>query len=852
MHIEGKDVRIIEGVSGLAALDAIKSAKADEYVAILTDLSLAELGTPVVLDIDGQRIADLDEWGFVPTLFGVRDGGVTGPVRDLGSWVPRMLLSLRHGRTYPPAVGGILTAEHVTRSLLLALLGVDRIDELELSTALTPLDDDAVRARLGELDPVEREGIIRAVSTYSDPHLAMALRAATLSGRVSVIAVGLVVAELWDSGGLAPDPEVAGARARIERYIGKSPSSSAARRFGEAARLLAKRWLAADDHHVRDVFDQAEAICDDIGWSDGAAASDLLPAGLKARVKIFAEKITSAVAGATSENSLAVDAAYQAIQRHGAKSLLEHSLATARMATRLVRWLHHRDEQQKPVSFAAAVADYGADGAWADRALGDLWDGDTDPILAEAYRALALAVQASRRGQDAAVASVVSGDLIHDDAVTPVEDILSRLVVPLAAHRRVLLVVLDGMSVPTAVELASELGAMGWTEIVRAGGNLRRDVALAALPTITEYSRTSLFAGQLLAGNQGIEKPKFAAAVNGVVFHKDNLRSEAGHALPATVSNAISSTSQKIVATVLNTIDDALASADVDAMRWSVRSIANLVALLNAAHEAGRIVILTSDHGHIVERGSELRNVPEASARWRTVDSGPPQDDEILVSGPRVLAPGGKAILAVSDGLRYTSKKAGYHGGASLAELAIPIIVLKPRSADTPANWVEAPPQEPTWWNEPSRIPAVEELVAPPKRPRSKPSSKSPETVAPTLFDAVPAEETAEVATSASLASRLIASARYAARLSVAGRHPIDEDTAETVITALIAGNGRAHRDTLAAAAGVPAHTFSGLLASLRRILNVDGYPVVDVDADQVTVLLDVGLLREQFGLGGN
>ena len=39
-------------------------------------------------------------------------------------------------------------------------------------------------------------------------------------------------------------------------------------------------------------------------------------------------------------------------------------------------------------------------------------------------------------------------------------------------------------------------------------------------------------------------------------------------------------------------------------------------------------------------------------------------------------------------------------------------------------------------------------------------------------------------------------------------------------------------------------------LAVLRRLLNVEGYGVVATDTDGQTVLLDVPLLREQFGLG--
>lgn len=848
IDVEGRIVRIVEGVSGLAALDAMRSTPVDQFIAVLTDLDESTLGTAVVLDAEHRKLTELDEWNAVPTLFGSRSTGIPRPVRELGPWVPRLLGALRRDRGYPPAPGGVVTAEHVVRSILVSLLGLERPELLDIADALTPLDDMGVRARLMDMDGEARDGLIRAVGTHIDQHLAIALRAATAQGRVSVVSVGLVVAELWAGGNVPPDVATATARVRAEQYVGPGVSTAAAVRFGAAAQLITRRWLAAGDHHARETFEQAEAICADLGWNEGAVNSTFLPAGLRSRVKLFAEAIESAVAAPSATASLAVDDALDAVEAHGARSLVERSLPTAHMAARLVRW--QSDAGSPATSLNGALAAYATDGAWAERALGDIWDGDTDQGLAGAYRSLAHAVQTVRRRDDAAAAALLTGSPVVGDDITPVERLLSTIVVPLSAHERVLLIVLDGMSWPTAVELGGELAASGWSELTPAS-TLKRRIALAALPTITEYSRTSLFAGELLAGTQQTEKPRFAAAVNGIVFHKDDLRSEAGHALPPVVASAIADPNRKIVGAVLNTIDDALASADVDALRWSLRSVANLEALLSAADAAGRLVVLTSDHGHVVERGSELRNVPESSARWRVPTSGPVQADEVTVTGPRVLAPGGEAVLAVSDGLRYASKKAGYHGGASLAELTIPVLVLKPRGADDPAGWVEAPPQEPEWWNEPSRIETTEPAVMPKAKPSRVKAPKQADPAMPALFDPEPTEEAAPADPSRGLADRLVASATYQARRSIAGRHPVEPHVATVIVATLDAGNGRAHRDTLAAAAGVAVGAFAGLLATLRRVLNVDGYPVIELDADGVTVVLDRELLREQFEVGG-
>lgn len=836
-------VRVVEGVSGLAALDAMRSADEDEFTAVLTALTESELGTAVVLDAEKQKVTDLDEWNIVPALFGARDA-VARPVRDLGPWVPRLLSALAHDRGFTPAPGGVLSADHVVRSMLAALLGLDRIDALESSTALARLDDLGVRAGLSDLDPDVRTGLIRAVATHVDAYLAMALRAAGASGHVSAIAVGLVVGELWAAGAIAPDATIAAARVRAEQYIGTAPSNVAAQRYGVSAKLITQRWLADGDQHAREVLEQAEALCDDLGWTQGAAASDLLPAGLRARVGSFAAAIESAVAAPSAHASLTVDSALEAIEAHGARATFVRSLDTARMAARLVRWLSAVTEPVE-AGLGAALLAYMSDGSWAERALGDIWSGDTDRSLAQAYRSLAHAVQRVRRGQDAAAAGALTGALMADTNVLPVESLLSEVVVPLAAHDRVLLVVLDGMSAPTAVELAAELPARGWIELVQEP-TLRRAVALAALPTITEYSRTSLFAGELLAGNQLTEKSRFAAAVNGVVFHKDDLRSEAGHALPPIVTDAIADSDRKIVGVVINTIDDALAGADVDSLRWTVHSIAHLDAVLGAAQEAGRTVILTSDHGHIVERGGELRYVAQASARWRDASTAPAASDEVSISGPRVLAPGGSAVLAVSDGIRYAQKKPGYHGGASLAELTIPIIVIRSRGSAHPRGWIEAPPQEPKWWNEPTRL-EVEPSASPARLRKQKPSKVSADAA---LFELEPQAASGSSTQGPDIARMLVTSATYNARRAIAGRHPVDDARAMAIVRTLVGGGGRAHRDTLASQSGVPTSTMSGLLAALRRVLNVDGYPVIEIDADGITVILDIPLLREQFALG--
>jgi hypothetical protein len=69
-------------------------------------------------------------------------------------------------------------------------------------------------------------------------------------------------------------------------------------------------------------------------------------------------------------------------------------------------------------------------------------------------------------------------------------------------------------------------------------------------------------------------------------------------------------------------------------------------------------VILTADHGHVIERRRGIQRPYPAisSARSRPVTP-PAGEGEILVSGERVLLHEGSAVLAVDEDLRYGQVK---------------------------------------------------------------------------------------------------------------------------------------------------------------------------------------------------
>jgi hypothetical protein len=296
---------------------------------------------------------------------------------------------------------------------------------------------------------------------------------------------------------------------------------------------------------------------------------------------------------------------------------------------------------------------------------------------------------------------------------------------------------------------------------------------------------------------------------------------------------------------VVNTIDDALDRSDPGTIVWSEENIAPVRDLLALAPD--RIVVLVSDHGHVIDRGPEAITRPSRSSenRWRLAPP-PAGDGEIVVSGSRVAKGDGSVVLPWREELRYGPRKAGYHGGASPAEAVIPLLVLSAGDDRAVPGWSGAPVASPAWWREP-----VPESVAPPATAPTRTRRRGPRDVdqGPGLFEVASEPEATLAATSGRppLVDALLASEVYRQRRGT--RAPIPDDRVAALVGVLLAGGGRASMDTLAARAGVPAHRIDGTITALRKLLQVEGYPVMEVDSDGLTVKLDTVLLIEQFRL---
>ena len=398
------------------------------------------------------------------------------------------------------------------------------------------------------------------------------------------------------------------------------------------------------------------------GLADG---SDLLPAGLTRRLAALAGVLRSALGRAspppipTARRSRPPRWRRSSRRGRGWPRIGSRAPTTAspafHAAVRLARWLA-ADSVARGTDLAALLGRHGDEDAWVDSAVNDAAPGVSDPDLGDGLAAVLAAVRARRAAHDRAFAHALAqytattwaGIRAAGAACGAWRTCCPRSLCRWPASTPVLLLVLDGMSAGVATEVVASVlsrTADGWAEALLPG-QTRRAAALAVLPTLTEVSRASLLCGELRTGGQDTELNGFGklARAHGLgdspLFHKKPLdSSRPGYAVADDVAAAISDvTGQPLVACVLNTIDDALDRSDPGGTEWSADAVKHLMPLLDRARHAGRVVILTADHGHVIERrqGTQRTYAAISSGRSRAAAE-PAGDGEVLVTGRRVL-----------------------------------------------------------------------------------------------------------------------------------------------------------------------------------------------------------------------
>jgi hypothetical protein len=796
----------------------------DSTQVLLVSMQEKELGQDVLGRLFRHRLIHVDRWQLVQDAFDVRQ---IDPRLFGFDWLPELLLASTPVQRTSTAAA--LTYDEAMQSCLVPVLGVSR-EQLDTQSLLIACEHSGQRWAALESEPREA---FRTYLTAQLGSLAAALLAAMEAGNGhAVFGIGLVCEILYAQDALQI-PTLRDARVRLEQRLkGYRLNDSDGRQWAQlATRCFEQRGAKQQQSDFRVGID----LLDQIGASEFVGRSSILPEALESRLSELGNMVVKFLRA--PEALAEVETAARWVLAHRRVPVDHPGPEIARMVARLCR----RHAQSGAFAPAAdAIKDYLDHGAWEDWARRTL-RGARPEALARAVTKLLDQVADRRAIADETFARSVADTAMIGDVpagLSLIESALPEILAPLAQQNALLMIVLDGMSQDVYLAITESMIERGWTSWARDGLPL---ALLATVPSVTECSRASLLSGRLNRGAASQEKQAFAqhealkriskAGKPPVLLHKAGL--EQSHQLSTEAADAIADSAQRVIGIVINAIDDALAKSEQVRIDWTMESIPLLAEVLEHARRASRTVLLTSDHGHVLERQSKLRPDGEGE-RWRSPGRLLEQG-EILVSGPRVnTLVGGSLVVPWSETLRYGPKKNGYHGGISRQEMLVPFGIWtgpgqQPES--DAAAYESSYRHAPSWWSD-------SDDVATPPSPAAKPRRSDPVSQPGDLFSMAPTDNWLE---------RLMTSPLLARQRERIGRIALPPDRLHTLLAKLQRHGGRCSIEQLASAIDQPALRMRGVISVLERMLNVDGFAIVTMEQGSGTVLLDVSLLKAQF-----
>lgn len=700
LDIAGQEFRVVQCDSPLEIRERVVESEGDTVpLVVVTNLADQEIGLDLLVRFAKRRLHPVRPWPIVQELFKARDVDRKLLVQP---WLAEALLESVPAQDYKPVASGMLDQETVWSVLLSERLNMAaaRPDARDLLTwTLAPENIARFLATTPELRNGVREWVRQSAGHVADP----IFDCVDAGYGEDAAAIGLACHVIFSG----EEPALREAAVRLERFTGDQPiEANGARLWAEAAAELIERVSDASPNQAAQVVERADQILREVRAEGFAHLSRYSQAGFNIRLERFGQALHTALReGSQSATDELLSLAAEVFAHHEVVHAQER-VARVKMAIRLLNWL--AIPQSQSGSFAEAAHHYFREGGFVDRARYSLDGGDSIPTLSQAYTRLAGRVTARREAQNKHFAELFvnwteAGSA--SNSLLPVEDVLRDVVATSAQAGPVLLIVVDGMGMSVFGELIEDIVLKGWAVCAPEKAAWPRPV-ISALPSITEVSRTSLFCGRLTAGTGKDEIVGFAQNPHilavcrqgqlPVLFHKASLSETSGFDLGADVRKEIASEKRKIVGVVVNAVDDHLAKGSQVAVPWTLRHLPVLDQLLYAARDHARTVIITSDHGHVIERQTTYRK-NEPGERYRT-DDGNPLADELQVAGSRVIGPSGNRLIAPwSEAVRYGMKKYGYHGGLTPQECIIPLVVLM-RQSRMAKGWTETPPIVPEWW----------------------------------------------------------------------------------------------------------------------------------------------------------
>jgi hypothetical protein len=835
------------------ALCDVEQAEAGSAgLVMLTPLGSHEIAEDIAARLARGRVFQPEGWSIVRQLFGAKEVDAR-----LGrfTWMPQALLDGAVQGAYAPVANGFLDLETAWKELLQRFLQLD-VARPDATALLKWTLQTSADSSLNLLPANARSDALRWLGDSAGTAGSLVLACVEAGRTGDALSLGLVCGVLYAAAGEG-EAALGHAAIRLERYVNDvHVGLSEGRAWAEAAQQLVREG-GADLY--RPALDRADALLNDLRVAEHAHLSDVLPLGFDQRMRAFAMHLSSHVQNPSDVTLADVEEAANCVLSHVLTVTQPQRADSVEMARRLARWL------LRPTFSATKLADFVAwqsdEGAFVDWARFRLLGGDELVEVSHAYESVRAAVIGRRNalGQQFALAlqtwntQVPNAQALNAEGrLVPLESVLERVVAPLAAHQPVLLLVVDGLSTSIFQELFARTERLGWAEMVPA--KLLRPLAgVAAFPTVTEVSRASLLCGKLTTGTSSLEKTGFSmhagllaqsrADAPPKLFHKGELSdaTNLSHEVRAVIANL----QQRIVGLVYNAVDDHLSGPDQLHQRWNLEDLRLFLPILREARAARRVVVVTADHGHLLEDGT-THVVGGESDRWR-LESESVNSNEIVLSGGRVRTAQGASSVAClwSESVRYAGRKNGYHGGASLQEVTVPLSVFVPFGMTLP-EWHPALPAQPEWWDLPNMAitPDAPKVVVPKKVPARRAAPVGQQL----LFDAPMEPVAAAPSTMAEdWIDTLLKSQVYASQRALAARVAPPDEQMRKLLSSLEERGGKLSRAALAQRLAVPEIRLGGMLSAMRRILNVDQASVLMVDESVGTIELNRTLLLQQF-----
>lgn len=849
--IDGVEHLVLPCISDLQVREALLEAEtANSPAVLLCAMGDEALGEDVINRLAKRRVFSPQVREMVAELFSVSPTRIDPRVLK-SKVLMNALLDRVPTEGYAPVASGTLDVQTAWLTLLGRVIG-ETVETPSLTKLLEwSLSPDKLRS-LSELEPQLKAAFIDWFVRSKGESMRFMMAAIESGFGADLVPMGAAL-------GLVFDPkhhrnaEHQTARGRLERFFqDREIDAESARAWFRAADAILSQMRDESENLIRrSLLNRLDELLSRLGLSDSAWISNHSPLGLEQRYQQAGQALRQTLASKGSSGLDEVRGAITMIRRHLLGEADTERLSRVEMACRLIRWLQTTEMRGSKDAFDAMVVDYHRNGGFIDWARNRLKETDESPEVQKAYDAILKRVEERAENFEEAFALQLQ-DWTRSEhqskRFTLIENVLGEVVTPLAKQQAVLLLVLDGMSVAVFRQLLQDILRHDWTEIVHEEAGLPRPV-LATLPSITSISRRALFLGRLDPATNGTEDGEFkkndllfqgsGSQVRPQLFKMGDLADEGNGGIAAGVRNAIADKKCRVVSVVLNAIDDHLDSGKQVDFVWTRNTIRGLRDLLRQSADAERLVILTSDHGHVLDFGTkQVASAKDGRGdRFRAAD-GHLENGELLFEGSRVHKGTGshRITMACAAGIRYGNGKRGYHGGANPQEMVVPLAILSDVRSSVPDGWREVPSYQPEWW----RIDASESAPTPTAKAKTEKAVEGLD-----LFE----QATAKAGAGPDWIAALLMCPIYKEQSKLAVRGAPENELMSKLLTGLDARGGTAVKQALAQELGMPPFRVDGLIQNVSRILNVDGYEVIAFDRTSDTVTLNVGLLQTQFDL---